>query len=234
MAELVANCPRCGAKKITFDALSDVYLFTAESEHPKRHGYELFARCRGCNRSTIFVMKVRADVVSRNESLSQRRECLTLEIAQVHSYVNISDMGSAPPPEHLPAEIKRMFEEGSKCRSMDCLNAAGTMFRLCLDAATLGLLPPAPPAGDPPLKPGDPNAKQRRDLGLRLQWLFDLHDLASCIKDDGNDAAHRGSLTAEAADDIMDFTVALLERLYTEPKRVALAKARFAERNKKT
>ena len=78
-----------------------------------------------------------------------------------------------------------------------------------------------------------PNAKQRRDLGLRLPWLFDnkilaseLRELAACIKEDGNDGAHAGTLTKTDADDLLDFTIALLERLVTEPKRLELAKER--------
>jgi hypothetical protein len=34
------------------------------------------------------------------------------------------------------------------------------------------------------------------------------------------------------AEDLLDFTVALLERLYTEPERLKLAKARREERRK--
>jgi hypothetical protein len=77
------------------------------------------------------------------------------------------------------------------------------------------------------------NAKIRRSLGLRLKWLFEqsllpnaLEDLSSCIKEDGNDGAHEGTLGKEDAEDILDFTFALLERMYTEPERLRLAKER--------
>jgi hypothetical protein len=50
-----------------------------------------------------------------------------------------------------------------------------------------------------------------------------LRDLSSCVKEDGNDGAHAGTLTKEDAEDLLDFTTALLERLYTEPKQLALA-----------
>ena len=65
----------------------------------------------------------------------------------------------------------------------------------------------------------DLNAKVRRDLGLRLPWLFDkgllpvsLKALSSCIKEDGNDGAHAGTLKQPDAEDLLDFTTALLER----------------------
>lgn len=68
---------------------------------------------------------------------------------------------------------------------------------------------------------------------MRLPWLFDnrilpseLRDLAGCIKEDGNDGAHAGTLTKADADDLLDFTIALLERVVTEPKRLELAKER--------
>ncbi|WP_232834592.1 DUF4145 domain-containing protein [Rhodoferax ferrireducens] len=106
------------------------------------------------------------------------------------------------------------------------------MFRLSVDLATQELLPPASEVGGP-------NGRQRRDLGLRLQWLFDngklpeeLHDLAHCIKEDGNDGAHRGTLSEADAEDMLDFTVHLLERRYTLPKRILDAAARRAERSR--
>ena len=99
------------------------------------------------------------------------------------------------------------------------------MFRLCVDLATKSMLP----AEDAP----GLNAKTRRDLGLRLPWLFEsgrlpeaLRYLSSCIKEDGNDGAHAGSLSEADAADLLDFSIALLERIYTEPERLRLAKER--------
>jgi hypothetical protein len=102
------------------------------------------------------------------------------------------------------------------------------MFRLCVDLTTRPLLPAQKDSTTP-----QPNSKQRRDLGLRLVWLFDhgklpsdLRELAKCVREDANDAAHVGNLTKEDAEDLLDFTTALLERLITEPKKLELAEAR--------
>jgi hypothetical protein len=102
------------------------------------------------------------------------------------------------------------------------------MFRLCLDLATRPLLPSSD--SEIELKP---NARQRRDLGLRLPWLFEakllpdaLKDLATCIREDGNDGAHSGTLGQEDVEDILDFTRVLLERMFTEPKKLDIARAR--------
>lgn len=73
---------------------------------------------------------------------------------------------------------------------------------------------------------------------MRIEWLLDngkldrnLEELSSCIKDDGNDGAHEGTLSAIDAEDIKDFAFILLERLYTEPQRLENARARRAIRH---
>jgi hypothetical protein len=76
-------------------------------------------------------------------------------------------------------------------------------------------------------------------LAPRLAWLLDngilpqeLRVLSTCIREDGNDAAHDGTLKKADAEDLMDFTVALFERVYTEPERLRLANERREERRK--
>lgn len=51
MAEMVADCPRCGAKKITFDLTQAIIV---GFEHQWQNWYEAFCVCRQCRRSTIF------------------------------------------------------------------------------------------------------------------------------------------------------------------------------------
>jgi hypothetical protein len=109
------------------------------------------------------------------------------------------------------------------------------MFRLCLDHASRPLLP------DPNNKSvAQPDNRQRRELGRRLGWLFDngaipveLKELAKCVREDGNDGAHAGSLSEQDTADVMDFTVTFLERLITEPKKLELAEKRREERRHK-
>ena len=103
------------------------------------------------------------------------------------------------------------------------------MFRLALDLATVGQLP-----SDDAERP---NAKTCRDLGLRLPWLFEngklptrLKELADVVKDDGNDAAHRGTVDQETGEALVEFTERLLTELYTEPAKIKIAKERRAQR----
>jgi hypothetical protein len=151
----------------------------------------------------------------------------------VEGIVSQKDNSTFSPPEHIPKEIDAAFREGATCLSVGCYNAAATMFRLCVDIATRSMLPDEDVDGL--------NARVRRNLGLRLPWLFAngrlpqaLQELSSCVKEDGNDGAHVGSLQKADAEDLLDFTVALLERMYTEPERLRLAQARRESRRAKS
>ena len=227
MSDLVANCPRCGAERITFEARSAHYIY---SDGWPRY-YEVFCICRNCHKSTTFLLYhliyeetdhiLKNGILKFSDSLNNHMK--------IQSYISLKDKAGIEPPEFLPKEINAAFNEGSKCLAIGCYNAAATMFRLCVDLATRQMLPKAEEEGL--------TAKVRRDLGLRLPWLFKmsrlpdaLHELSFCVKEDGNDGAHQGTIAREDADDLFDFTIALLERLFTEPERLRLAKERRDKR----
>lgn len=224
MAELVADCSRCGSRRITFDLTQENLVGV---KYNWQQWYEAFCVCRNCRRATIFVLA--QDVDAEKETV--HKSGLMKLTGSVNRYMRIEgtvskkDEASVQPPQHLPEGIEAAFREGATCLAVGCYNAAGTMFRLCVDLSTRTLLPDGEADGL--------NARVRRDLGLRLPWLFAsnrlpqaLHDLSSCIKDDGNDGAHAGTLGKADAEDLLDFTTALLERLYTEPEVLRLAKVR--------
>ncbi len=105
------------------------------------------------------------------------------------------------------------------------------MFRLCVDYVATDLRDAEPH--------NQPDPRARRSLGLLLQWLHDqkrlsaeLHELSTCIKDDGNDGAHRGTLSHADANDLLDFTVELLESHYTRKARLHEAAQRRAARHR--
>lgn len=154
------------------------------------------------------------------------------DMFSVTGFISLKDHAKTPPPEHLPEAIDTVFREGVACQAIECFNAAGTMYRLCLDLATRELLP-----DEAATTVAQPSKHQRRNLKPRLDWLFDqgrlptaLRELSDCVREEGNDGAHAGNLTDRDADDLLDFAFALLERLYTEPKKLALAKERRDER----
>lgn len=193
---------------------------------------EVFCICRSCFRPTIFLVRQTAQKWGAHidNGLADINAAIN-ELVAVERYVGIQDHSVEQPPEHLPEDIERIFNEGAACMAIGCNNAAATMFRLCLDLATKALLP---------AQAEGLNGNIKRNLGFRLPWLFDnkllpeaLRELSTCIKDDGNDGAHEGILTKEDTADILDFTFILLERLYTEPKRVELAGQRRLARRER-
>ena len=223
MSELVANCPRCGAKEMTFDLWHQLPLYV---KYDWQYWFEAFCICRSCNRSTTFVLSQKnitdKDVIKKGLSNLPRA---VNQYMKIEGYISLKDTANSKPPEYIPENIDKVFREGAACMAIGCFNAAGTMFRLCIDLSTRAMLPKEDVAGL--------NSKVRRNLGLRLPWLFDnsilpesLRELSTCVKDDGNDGAHEGTLTKEEAEDLLDFTSVFLERIYTEPKRLQLAKER--------
>lgn len=198
------------------------------AEYRWKQFVELQSICRHCSRGVIFIGEQKeADDRSGaliREGLQKIKGNIN-SLVSVDRYVSVRDANPVSPPEHLPAEIEAAFREGASCAAIGCHNASAAMFRLCVDHATFALLPAD---GEEGL-----NAKIRRSLGLRMNWLFEtnrlpnsLRELSEAIKEDGNDGAHEGTLTKAESEDLQDFTVALLERLYTEPTRIRLAKER--------
>lgn len=136
--------------------------------------------------------------------------------------------GIAVCPEYVPENIKRIFLEAGKCFSVGAFDASGAMSRKVLDASTRTLVKVEPQSVDRD-HADYISWKQFKDLRLRLDWLFDrgklpnsLEELASCVHQDGNDAAHSlETIGRESALDLQEFTISILETLYTVPGRVA-------------
>lgn len=231
MAELVANCPRCGSRNITFDITAAKIV---RIEYRWQNWYEAFGICRNCGRTAVFLISesVDADYKYVHKVGLLKVEGSLNNFVKIKGHISLKDGASVSPPEYLPGDIESVFKEGATCLAVGCYNAAGTMFRLCVDLATRSMLPSEETPGL--------NSRTRRDLGLRLPWLFEtgrlpdtLRDLSSCIKEDGNDGAHAGNLTEEDAADLLDFTSVLLERIFTEPERLRIAKERRDARRAK-
>jgi hypothetical protein len=195
----------------------------AGERHQWQRVFEAFCVCRHCGKSTVFVLIQRDyghDPFLQGHSLAEIAGSINPYV-EVEGFICLKDIGASPPPEFVYEPISKAFSEGAICVVTNCPNAAGAMFRLAIDLTTRPMLP----ADDVP----GLNSKIRRDLGLRLPWLFqvgllpkELEELSRCIREDGNDGAHAGTLTNEDALDLQDFTFALLERIFTEPERLRL------------
>lgn len=227
MAQLIADCPRCGSKNMTFSVLKDVLV---GERRGWQNCYETFCSCRHCFLTATFTLVQRESLPAEILKSGLTSQTTTVNRwVSVEGFIGLNNMVSVQPPDHLPENIEAVFREGATCVAACCHNAAATMFRLCIDLAIRPLLPIEDTPGL--------NARTRRDLGLRLPWLFDngklpeaLRELSTCVREDGNDGAHAGTLTKDDADDLLDFTVALLQRMYTEPERLRLAQERRDKR----
>ena len=209
MSTFVSECPRCRAKKITFDVFRAHLVRVVGWQHR----YEVFSCCRDCNRTSTF------NFVQRDRSAAQYCQPEFFLSANrifdsfyIDGYLSLKDMGAVQAPEHTPEQLAKTFEEGAKCFSVGCFTASSIMFRSCLDQDTKEL------------------AEQhaiKGDLGTRLAGLFEqallpieLQALSDCVTDydEGSD------LHKEDVEDIMDFVYQSLERQYSFPARIQMSK----------
>jgi hypothetical protein len=215
---------------MTFDLRGDLHIAT---NHGWQRIYELFAVCRSCHRSTVFVRAEEqsdADGGPLAKTSPTAYEGSLTGILNGGAFICIRDLVTINAPEYCPPAVEAAFREATICLAVGCFAAASTMFRRCVDLATR---PVVEEIGDRIL-----SAASRGDLGLRLPWLFDrgylpeaLRELSSCIARDSNGDARARTAGEAEAEDLRDFTASLLECLYTEPRRIELAKERRLRRH---
>ena len=231
MSIISANCPRCGDKNTTFGVKGNNLI---KNNNAGRHWYELFAVCRSCREATIFIIFNSKGITNELVGfLSDAREISLNRHYEIERFISLRDNIIHRPPNHIPDPIKAVFEEGAACFSIECWNATGAMFRTCLDLASKDKIQG--------VNEKDITKHQRENMAARIEWLFDkkklpdnLKELADCIRQDGNDGAHDGTLGKDEADDLLDFTIQILEHFYTQPAKAEESRRRRAERKAKT
>jgi hypothetical protein len=234
MTFYVGKCNHCSTDKIRFDVLS--YCFDPE--------YDLnyfFINCENCNTPTVLSMKANdVDV----EDILKKKEFPLDGPYNISEYfyneriINTPSDSIARCPEHVPNNLKLIFDEAALCYSHNCYIACASMFRLCLDMTTKELLNEWLEANQG--LADQPNSSQKDKLYNRIEFLIergvipkDLKDYAHHIRLDGNDAAHDGSTEKEEAEDLLDFSELFLERIYTMKKQLDIAQARRLARRTK-
>ncbi len=131
MSELVANCPRCGAQEMTFDLMTQLPLY---EKYGWQYWFEAFCICRSCRRSTTFVLSHKQ--ISGKDEIKKGLADLNRAVNRlmnIEGYISLKDAAAKKPPDDLPEKIDAVFREGAACLSIGCFNAAGTIFRLCID-----------------------------------------------------------------------------------------------------
>jgi hypothetical protein len=220
MPMLMLDCGRCGAQEMTHDVRA------ATSYYEAGHCYEYTVQCRACFKSSVWqVGKMGGhpdptDLLQHNYTINKIVHVIALAKPRATAL---------PAPEYTPPELKLIFDEGAQCLAIGAWNASSAMFRKIVDQISKDKMNAAP---NPP-----PDNRTRFNLKPRLKWLFDnnllpkeVESLADSIREDANDGVHNVPLGEADALDVQDFTVELLETLYTLPGRLREAEARRAQR----
>ncbi|MCP3444077.1 DUF4145 domain-containing protein [Bradyrhizobium sp. CCGUVB14] len=219
MAYLTVDCARCGANQMTHDVRGC-------STYPGP-SYEYYLQCRKCYKSATWEIIRRPN---KDTPVSYFKYDTLIDDDVLIGAVVRPKPDAVPTPDHTPPDLKLIFDEGAECISVGAWNAACAMFRKILDQVSKDKMNAAP-SGPPPDK------RTRFSLKPRLEWLFannllpkDVEALADCIREDANDAVHNTPLSKDDALDLQDFTVEMLEALFTLPGRLKDAEARRAAR----
>ena len=221
MPMLILDCARCTERKMTHDVLSGS-MYPDNGVH-----FEYFVKCRTCRKSSIWEV---GQVGGQHDPLQHltSKENIS-EIVRVIGLVR--PRGTAVvAPEHTPPDLRLIFDEGANCLAAGAWNASSAMFRKIVDQISKDKMKAAP--GGPPA-----DKRTRFNLKPRLEWLFqngflpkEVEALADSIREDGNDGVHNAPLGEADALDVQDFTIELLEALFTLPGRLKDAEARRATR----
>ena len=157
MGQVVHDCPRCGAKSTTLDAYA---VNPLPRDYDWQVTWETFVTCRNCRRSSILILKLESGADHTLDAVKNPvgSQAGLNQVYRIAGYIGLKDQAAADPPEYVPKAIADSFREGATCIAVQCWNAAGAMFRLCVDLATRSQLPPE---GNPERPPH----KTCRDLG---------------------------------------------------------------------
>lgn len=215
---LILDCARCGERRMTHDILAHSSRYdSAKSET----FWEFFVRCRSCAWCSIWDIAAMSNMPNPDKLVGQN---YALNAQVVIMGVSRARASAIRVPQHTPPSLGKIFEEGAECLAIGCWNAAGAMFRKILDQISKEKLP---------AENGPKDKRTRFNLKPRLEWLFangllpkEIEQFADCVREDANDAVHDHPIGEAEAKDILDFTVEMLERLYTMPGRLTENAAR--------
>ena len=216
MATATLNCPRRGTKKIGFKIIGVNQLGGYE--------FELPCKCNHCSRLSLFFI----DSNNSDGFINSIKNGSHINrLIDNYSPIRIPQSGVVRSPEHIPIKIKNVFDEGALCFASNCHNAAGAMFRASIEQALKDSFADELAKAPKKLFTLYSKVKYLSDCGFLSETLVELAD---CIREDGNDAVHECNVDANTAEDMQEFCVLMLSKLYTEPAKLQLAKERRKQR----
>ncbi|CAI3956558.1 unnamed protein product [Commensalibacter communis] len=215
---LVSTCPHCQSSKVTLNVRG------AHQSFSDPNNIYIFAICKHCYEPTIFLIHDTPHTASLTPDQIIAHDHTSLEdFYTIEKIIRLPENILYQCPEHVPDSIKAKFNEAAKCHAYDCFCASAAMLRLCLDTVTRDLL--------------TEEADKKKSLYNRINTLFNtrifserLHVFAEQIRLDGNTALHEGLINTNDLEDLFDFTIFLLEDLYTYRKRMNLIIEKQAQR----
>src|SRR4051812_46976119 len=104
MSLIVTDCPRCGANKITFEVMAQVYR---GREFGWQDFFEIFCNCRSCDKPTIFLVsrkEVSRKSYPETESLTQYPGDINHRF-RIERFISVRDNITTNPPDYLPENI---------------------------------------------------------------------------------------------------------------------------------
>ena len=214
MAEFVYDCPHCGTRKAGFTGIG--------SDHGHAQGlkttWNFMFVCRVCWKGIL----VRFSRVAELPAGVPRG--ITFDFggpmdvrgdprAEGYSLEEVYPSPIAPSaPDHIPEHLADNYVEALNVLQGGHWTGAGIMFRRVLEIATKDLAP----------------GTERDNLRKRISDLVangtmdpGMGELADCIRDEGNFAAHDvDDFDQESAEQLHEFTSLFLTYTYTLPQRI--------------
>jgi hypothetical protein len=232
MTLFVGDCRRCGAQRMSFEVYGVSTINEADEIRDAGYSYyertiELACRCHECRKTIVFVL----DALNRDQRRLPKQSFDTNESPTKLGYTEIfafPPKKTLPTPAHTPNPAASFYEQGASAMANGLYDAAGAMFRKCLESVT---------RSDKLLEefvPENQRAEFRKKwLKARIKVLKELHaippalaSLVDVIKDEGDEAVHEDELyDKESAEALQRFTATFLEQTFTIPEQIAQVRA---------
>jgi len=214
---------------MSFDVygVSTVFARSAHRPNERSTRIELACKCHDCHTSTLFVLEATTLVGGQppKTAFGQNESPVAFGYEEIYSFP-LSAVEPTPPDTPEPAAT--FYHQAVAALAYGLYDAAGSMFRKCLESVTRSdsLVAHIPP---------DQHEQFRKSrLKARITKLKEVHaippalaDLVDVIKEEGNGAVHDDVLyDKESAISLRNFTRTFLEQTFTIPKQISRVKGK--------